>query len=115
MRTTARTRISRLISTSFLALTLALGGGASANAVPTTEYKCGGTWKYESYIPKGKTLWSQYDHSKAVHHSSVINADGVYDPSGWQNAGTRAYASAPGTDRIDEAFYDVKERSKYCK
>lgn len=105
----------RVLLSTLTALLVGLGGIAAAEAIIVTEHPCGGTWRYESNVPSGKQVFSSYQNRRTVHKSSVINGNGVYKASGWKNAGTLAFSSLPGTDKVDRAYYANKDPKTFCK
>lgn len=107
--------VRRIAATALAVFSVLFGGAAVAEAVVVTKYPCGGTWRYESSVPKDVLVFSSYQNSRTVHMSSVINGNGLYKESGWKNAGVLAFASTLGTDKVDSAYYANKNPEVYCK
>ncbi|MCT1431395.1 lactococcin 972 family bacteriocin [Brachybacterium muris] len=107
--------IRRAVASLFATSLIACGAVTAAEAVVVTKYPCGGTWRYESSVPRDILVFSSYFNSRTVHRASVINGNGVYKESGWKNSGVNADASVMGTDKVDEAYYANKNPERYCK
>ena len=94
-------KLKKMISTMLICGTIL---GTSITAFASVDYVGGGKWDYGT---GGGKVWSNYSHDSRVHKSSVQGKQFV--SSGWVQAGTTSYASAP--DRwyaADNSYWDVQ-------
>lgn len=73
----------------------------------TTTNPDGGTWEYGTTLPFGcGDVYSNFLHNSRKHHSSVMNANGVYAYSGVKAAGVWAKARTTAVcGKTDQSFY----------
>ncbi|MGL4484246.1 MAG: lactococcin 972 family bacteriocin [Anaerovoracaceae bacterium] len=82
----------------------------TATVFAETSNVSGGTWIYGiTTDAKGnqKTVYSNFDHSKKTHSSSVINYAGDKYSSGKVAKGKVSKASLPAGKGTDSSFYNV--------
>lgn len=81
----------------------------SDNGVSTysVSYPYGGTWQYGTTLPLGcGEVYSNFLHNSRKHHSSVMNANGIYAYSGVKGAGVWAEARTTAVcGKVDQSFY----------